>query len=318
MKIGKNISAAKTAIENGELVAIPTETVYGLAANGLDPQSVVKIFEAKNRPFFNPLILHIGKADMLDKLIAQKPAYVDQLTNQFWPGPLTLVLPKLGLVPDIVTGGQDTVAVRMPNHSLTLELLNELDFPLAAPSANPFKYISPTSAEHVAKQLGNTVEYILDGGPCKVGVESTIIKCLDNQIILLREGKIQPEEIENLIGIKPVIASNNEQKPEAPGMLSVHYSPNHKILVGDISEMIRDNSDKRLGVLSFSEMHNANNIIHEEVLSPNGDLHEAATNFFSALRKLDEANIDLILAEFVPDKGIGRAVNDRLRRAASY
>lgn len=318
MKIGKNISAAKTAIENGELVAIPTETVYGLAANGLDLQSVVKIFEAKNRPFFNPLILHIGKADMLDKLISQKPAYVDQLTNQFWPGPLTLVLPKSGLVPDIVTGGQDTVAVRMPNHSLTLELLNELDFPLAAPSANPFKYISPTSAEHVAKQLGNTVEYILDGGPCKVGVESTIIKCLDNEIILLREGKIQPEEIENLIGIKPVIASNNEQKPEAPGMLSVHYSPNHKILVGDISEMIRDNSDIRLGVLSFSEMHNANNIIHEEILSPNGDLHEAATNFFSALRKLDEANIDLILAEFVPDKGIGRAVNDRLRRAASY
>ncbi|MEX2591087.1 MAG: L-threonylcarbamoyladenylate synthase [Chitinophagales bacterium] len=317
MKIGKNIAVAKAALEAGELVAIPTETVYGLAANALDSKSVVKIFEAKNRPFFNPLIVHIGLAENLEELTNSKPAYVDKLIEEFWPGPLTLVLPKSNKVPDIVSGGLDTVAVRMPNHAMTLELLQSLNFPLAAPSANPFKYISPTTAEHVAAQMGDKVSYILDGGACKVGVESTIVKCLDDKILLLREGKIQAEEIEAFTGIKAEKVKTNNEKPEAPGMLSTHYAPNSKILIGNIADLIEKYSDKKLGILSFSEKYTAENILYQEILSSKENLSEAAANFFSALRNLDAAHVDLILAEYLPEEGIGRAVNDRLRRAST-
>lgn len=308
---------AKQALEAGELVAIPTETVYGLAANALDPKAVAKIFEAKNRPFFNPLIVHIAEANALSELTIAQPAYVSALVKIFWPGPLTLVLPKSDKVPDIVSGGLDTVAVRMPKHPLTLELLKELDFPLAAPSANPFKYISPTTAEHVATQMQDKVAYILDGGNAEVGVESTIVKCLEGKIILLREGKIQAEEIREVSGVPIEKAQATDDKPQAPGMMQTHYAPSCKILVGNIDALLAENQDKQIGILAFGKMRNAPNIKHQEVLSEKGDLTEAAANFFSALRMLDAANVDLILAEYLPNESIGRAVNDRLRRAAS-
>lgn len=316
MKIDKNIALAKAYLEAGDLVAIPTETVYGLAANALNSAAVVKIFEAKNRPFFNPLIVHIGASEKMDALISSKPTYVAALCEKFWPGPLSLVLPKSDIVPDIVSGGLDTVAIRMPNHPMTLKLLQVLDFPLAAPSANPFKYISPTSAQHVAGQMGDKLAYILDGGPSEVGLESTIIKCLENEIILLREGKIQADELEKCAGVKVLAFKGEGEKPQAPGMLSTHYAPSCKVIVGDIEALLEEYKEKKVGLLSFSKKRSAKNIKQQEILSSTADLAEAASNLFAALRKLDSSEIELILAEAVPNTGIGKAINDRLNRAS--
>ncbi|MDX2001479.1 MAG: L-threonylcarbamoyladenylate synthase [Chitinophagales bacterium] len=314
MKLGNDLMLAKQCLEMGNLVAIPTETVYGLAANGLDADAVLRIFEAKKRPSFNPLILHVASIEKAKLLVSDFPPLAEILAQAFWPGPLTLVLPKAPQVPDTVTAGQDTVAIRMPSHPLTLALLNMLDFPLAAPSANPSGYISPTTAGHVAEQLGEQLCYILDGGACNVGLESTILKIEHDKAILLRAGGLEVERIEALTGEVAVFQSSEIL---APGMLQSHYAPHKQVVVGDISANIPLYPLAEILVLGFQQAHPSIAPNRQLVLSPKGDLHEAARNVFSYLRQLDSMEGKVILAEWVPDIGLGRAINDRLKRAAA-
>lgn len=244
--------------------------------------------------------------------MVELPKDADALMGLFWPGPLTLVLPKQSRVPDIVTSGLDTVGVRMPAHPLTLELLRSIEHPLAAPSANPFGYISPTNARHVAAQLGDKISYILDGGSCEVGVESTIIGWEDGTWVLYRAGGLPVEAIEEVIG--KLVAAPQQDKPLAPGMLGSHYAPRKPLYIGDPPAWIARAPGERIGIISFTDRYP---VEHCEVLSPSGDLAEAARNLFAAMRRLDAADIDLIVAGSFPSYGLGRAINDRLKRAAS-
>ncbi len=314
-KIGKDIALAKQLLETSQLVAIPTETVYGLAANGLNPEAVARIFEAKNRPNFNPLILHVADVAHAKALTREFPAKAQQLAEVFWPGPLTIVLPRHGSVPDIVTGGLDTVAIRIPAHSLTLELLRSINFPLAAPSANPSGYISPTQALHVAEQLGEKVAYILDGGPAAVGVESTIVMVKGDKVYLLRLGGVSEETLRTVVG-DIIVTTDAQDKPLAPGMMLNHYAPGKPVLLGNLRELQAKHFKENIGVLAYMEPLAEVPEEQQRILAPSGDLAEAAANVFAYLRELDKLDIDLIIAEPVPDTGIGRAVNDRLRRAS--
>ncbi len=310
--IGQDLIAAKELLEKGELVAIPTETVYGLAANALNPEAVLKIFEVKNRPHFDPLIVHVSSISDLEKWADHVPEIARTLANKFWPGPLTLLLRKNERIPDLVTSGLETVGLRMPNHILTLDLLKSLEFPLAAPSANPFGYISPTSAVHVQDQLGDQLGYILDGGISDVGVESTIVDCSGDELRVLRLGGVSLEEIEEIVGtsLKVQISSS---KPNAPGMFLSHYAPRKPLVLGDIDKLILQYLPQKIGILSFQKSYPKYN---NQILSATGNLREAARNLFGALRKLDAENSDIIVGELLPEEGLGRAVNDRLRRAA--
>lgn len=310
--IGDDLSLAARLLREGRIVAIPTETVYGLAANAFDEAAVLMVFEAKQRPSFDPLIVHVGQQADVHRVARELPPGAQALIDAFWPGPLTLVLPKRAEVPDIVTSGLDTVGVRMPAHPLTLQLLRALDFPLAAPSANPFGYVSPTTAQHVADQLGDRVPFILDGGPCEVGVESTIIGWEGDRWVLYRPGGIALEAIEAVIG--SVVHAVKQVLPAAPGMLESHYAPRTPVHVGDIEELIPRFAGKRIGIISFREAHAAQWCM---VLSERGDLSEAARTLFAALRELDSSDCEAILAERFPEEGLGRAINDRLRRAAA-
>jgi L-threonylcarbamoyladenylate synthase len=311
-EIGQELQRAEQLLRHGELVAIPTETVYGLAANALDAKAVLKIFEVKNRPHFDPLIIHIGEAESLNRYVSSVPRWAEELSNEFWPGPLTLVLPKRDIIPDIATSGLETVGVRMPDHPLTRELLKKLDLPLAAPSANPFGYISPTSAQHVFDQLGEEIEYILDGGECRVGLESTIVGEVDGEPTVLRLGGIPVEEIERVLGHVKVDTSSSSD-PRNPGSLEQHYSPRLQLKFIDET---RDYDKERVGVLSFSTLRENMPIDHQVILSREEDLEEAAVNLFAGLRKLDAMDLGMILAERFPNEGLGRAINDRLERAS--
>lgn len=311
--IGNDATQAAALLGQGQAVAIPTETVYGLAANAFDPDAVLKVFAIKQRPSFDPLIVHIGRMGQLNEVAAHVPEKARLLIERFWPGPLTVVLPKRASIPDVVTSGLDTVGVRMPSHPLALELLRSLPFPLAAPSANPFGYVSPTTAQHVADQLGSKVPYILDGGPCAVGVESTIIGFMPAPV-LLRAGGVPVEDVEAVIGpLGKPITSPVGDRPEAPGMLASHYAPRKRVVIGDPAAIRLHHHGKRMGVISFTSNYGE---AENEVLSPSGDLHEAARNLFAALRRLDVSDVDLIAAEVFPEVGLGCAINDRLRRAA--
>jgi L-threonylcarbamoyladenylate synthase len=275
---------------------------------------VLKIFQAKQRPAFDPLIVHIHQGAQVQDLVRELPPGADALMAQFWPGPLTLVLPKAPRVPDLVTSGLDTVAVRMPAHPVAQQLLQALPFPLAAPSANPFGYVSPTTAQHVADQLGGKVPYILDGGPCTVGVESTIVgwEQEEQRWLLYRPGGTPVERIEAVIG--RTAPAKKQLLPASPGMLESHYAPRKSVIIGDVPALLREHAGKRIGVISFSTDHGA---AHNEVLSPSGDIAEAARHLFAALRRPDAGDPDLILAEVFPQEGLGVAINDRLRRAAA-
>ena len=310
--IGKDIHAAAELLRKGELVAIPTETVYGLAANAFDPEAVLKIFQVKQRPAFDPLIVHIGKKEDLDRIASSFPPSAEALIGKFWPGPLTLVLPKHPEIPDIVTSGLDTVGVRMPAHPIALELLQHLDFPLAAPSANPFGYISPTTARHVSDQLGERIPYILDGGAATIGVESTILGLEDGKWMCYRVGGIPLEAIEEVIG--KVERRSDPASPVAPGMLTSHYAPRKPLLIGDVRKLIAEHPGKPIGVIAFRDRF-PSTCCH--TLSPAGDLSQAARKLFSALRELDNSDVELIVAEIFPAKGLGNAINDRLLRASA-
>ena len=309
---GIDIERAKALLMAGELVAIPTETVYGLAGNALNLASVAKIFEVKERPQFDPLIVHVPDLAAVDLYARTVPDEAKLLAKHFWPGPLTLLLPKKNIIPDLVTSGLDSVGLRCPHHPLTNKLLRAVPFPIAAPSANPFGYVSPTRPEHVEEQLGHKIAYILDGGPCHIGVESTILGFEGDRPIIFRLGGIAQEQIESIIG-NVSARTHSTSNPKAPGQLQSHYAPRKKLILGELKELIKKNSTQTFGILSFQEDFHTP---FQFILSPNGQLNEAAQNLFSALRALDKMQVDIILAEPVPDVGLGKAINDRLRRAA--
>lgn len=315
-EIGKQIDRAVQHLKQNSLVAIPTETVYGLAANALNTIAVAKIFEAKNRPTFDPLIVHTYSLQQVKTFTTSIHPLLHQLALKFWPGPLTLLLPKNELIPTLVTSGLDRVGVRIPKHPLTLDLLSNLDFPLAAPSANPFGYISPTRALHVENQLGHKIHYILDGGSCDVGIESTIVGEENGQIIIYRLGGLAIEDIEQEIG-KVQVQINQSSNPKAPGQLKSHYAPKKPVYTGNIHTLLPQFSDKKLGVILFGNAMDLPESVVIKNLSPEQDYHEAASNLFNFLRELDEAPIDVILATKLPEISLGIAINDRLRRASA-
>ena len=314
--IGTDINYTKQLLEEGELVAIPTETVYGLAGNALNEDAVIKIFETKNRPQFNPLIVHVTSFSEIEKYVSFIPEKAKLLAEIFIPGPLTFLLTKKESIPDIVTAGSDKVAIRIPNHPMTLVLLKQLDFPLAAPSANPFGYVSPTNAQHVHDSLNGKISYILDGGECTVGLESTIIGFDEEEnIIIHRIGGISIEEIKKISGDKITLQTKETDLPDAPGQLKSHYATHTPLYLGNIDELIKKNKEKKMAVISFSKNCDDVDIKNQFVLSPSGNLEEAAKNLFKVLRKTDELNVDIVIAELLPEKGLGRAINDRLKRA---
>ncbi len=315
MKDAEAIHQAAEIIRQGGIVAFPTETVYGLGADAYHPLAVARIFEVKRRPTFDPLIVHIASPAHLRKLVKNIPSSARKLTEKLWPGPLTVVLFKEEHIPDVVTAGLSSIAVRMPDHSMALSLIEASKCPIAAPSANPFGYLSPTTAEHVREQLGDQVDLILDGGPCPVGVESTIISFLDEKPKLLRPGGVSLEEIESIIG--RVETSPIKDRPVAPGMLPRHYAPRTPIVLDWDEKHLDSYKGKKIGFLVFQKPDNFLQSQHVEVLSKKGDFREAAANLFSAIRRLDALDLDLILAEAIPEAGLGRAIMDRLRRATS-
>jgi len=313
--ISNNISKAVAILNKEGLVAIPTETVYGLAGNIYSSKAIRHIFEVKQRPLFNPLIVHLHSIEQLDEIVSEFPAKAQLLADAFWPGSLTLLLKKKPSIPDLITAGKETVAVRIPNHPVTLALLRELTFPLAAPSANPFNRISPTSALHVESYFKDSIEMILEGGPCQNGLESTIIGFENNEPILYRLGAISIEEIETVVG-KIKVNNTNEKAPNAPGMLAKHYSPKTKTYLTDgIEQFIKEHPNKTIGLLSFKEDRTDLALKHVEILSKSGDLKEAASKLYSALHTLDGLHLDIIVAERFPDSGLGKSINDRLERA---
>lgn len=315
--IGKNTTLAAQFLREGKLVAIPTETVYGLAALASDQKAVLSVFEAKKRPSFDPLILHFHSIEAIQPYAELKDGPLLKLAQRFWPGPLSLLLPKTPLVPDLVTSGLEKVAVRIPDQVLTLALLKELNAPLAAPSANPFGYISPTKAEHVRKQLGDKVAYILDGGDCEVGLESTIVGMEGRKLCVYRLGGLSLEEIESVCE-KVELRLNVSSNPKAPGQLKSHYAPKKPLFFGNLSELIHVHQHKKQSIICFGGYKNSNEKPNQLFnLSPDQDIKEAAMNLFAMLRAADESDTDVILAQKLPDKGLGRAINDRLKRASA-
>jgi L-threonylcarbamoyladenylate synthase len=313
--ITTDVNRAIEVLQKNELIAIPTETVYGLAGNAYSETAIKNIFTLKNRPFYNPLIVHVQSAACISDVALDIPETALLLAEKCWPGPLTLVLKKQEHISDLITAGKETVAVRVPSHPLTLALLDKLPFPLAAPSANPFGSISPTTASHVLHYFGTELNVILDGGECEKGVESTIIGFENNKPILYRYGSISIEEIENIVG-KLSIVTNSERSPTAPGMLSRHYAPiTDTYLSDDIADLVKCFEGKKIGLLVFKNPYQNNNIAHQEILSKSGNFEEAAKNLYAAMHRLDQHKLDVILAERLPDVGLGKTINDKLERA---
>ncbi|HYR58502.1 MAG TPA: L-threonylcarbamoyladenylate synthase [Chthoniobacteraceae bacterium] len=340
------VAGAVAELRAGNPVALPTETVYGLAADALRPDAVVKIFEAKERPLFDPLIVHLPNEEWLDRITAiplRSRDLVARLIRRFWPGPLTIVLPRRDNVPDLVTAGLPTVAVRMSAHAVFREVCSEFGRPLAAPSANRFGRISPTTAAHVNTELGGRIPLILDGGATEYGLESTIVKVDGSALRLLRAGPITaddfaavwkedcearghiPDEAEVTqffaglgVDFHAMLRGQEKTTVEAPGQLASHYAPRTPLrLVSPGTHFAACGGSPRFGSLAFSMPSDAANFAREEILSPTRDLREAAATLFAKLRRLDEAGLDLILAEPVPETGLGIAIMDRLRKAAA-
>lgn len=314
--ISSDLGLAEKLLRNNELVAIPTETVYGLAGNALSEEAVAQIFAVKNRPTFDPLIVHSDSLAKIKSFVLEFPPKALLLAEKFWAGSLTLLLPKKPIIPDLVTAGLPTVAVRIPKHPLTLQLLQRLEFPLAAPSANPFGYISPTTAQHVAEQLGEKIPLILDGGSCSVGVESTIVGFEGEKAIIYRLGGVSVENIERLIGAVEV-KTHSSSNPLAPGNLESHYAPTKKLFLGDLQAILHKYPRQNIGTLVFRKAIPEIPLENQLILSEEGNFTEAAKNLFAMLRKLDKMPVKVIWAELLPEKDLGRAINDRLRRASA-
>jgi L-threonylcarbamoyladenylate synthase len=312
--ISKDIQKAVALLTDAQLVAIPTETVYGLAGNIFSEKAIKSIFSTKKRPFFNPLIVHIPSVASLNGIVTHVPEKAKLLAAAFWPGSLTLVLKKSNKIPDLITAGKDTVAVRVPNHPVTLELLKQLPFPLAAPSANPFGSISPTKPTHVENYFKNDIQMVLDGGSCANGIESTIIGFENEEPIIYRLGALPIEDIEAVVG-KVLVKNKKEESPDAPGMLARHYAPQTStLLVVNVAGEVKKHSGKKVGVLVFKSSLNDENIT-EIILSKEGSLQEAAARLYDAMHELDTKNLDIIIAERFSEFGLGKSINDRLQRA---
>jgi L-threonylcarbamoyladenylate synthase len=313
--IGENIDIAATLLTKGEAIAVPTETVYGLAANALNLMAVAKIFRIKQRPTFDPLIVHVKDISQIELYVEEIPVPLRLLAQAHMPGPLTLLLKKKSSIPDLVTSGSEYVAVRIPNHPMMLSLLERLEFPLAAPSANPFGYISPTTAQHVADQLGNQLYYILDGGPCEVGIESTIVGMGDDgQLHVYRKGGLAIDVIERVVG-KVVVKDHSSSNPQAPGMLTSHYAPTKPFIT--VPHYTHIPKDTRSAAIVYRQFVEGIPHSHQVVLAPTGRYEEAAHNLFAGMRYLDQCDVDTIYAELLPEMDLGIAINDRLRRAAA-
>ena len=319
LRRGSQTAAKKRAVEllgKGEVVALPTETVYGLAADALNAIAVAKVFEAKERPRLDPLIVHLPDESWLErvaKIDNRSRARIEKLISQFWPGPLTLILSRQPIIPDIVTAGLDTVAVRLSSHHVFAEVISAFGKPLAAPSANRFGRISPTSAQHVFDELGERIPLIIDAGPTTHGVESTIIAVHDNKIDILRHGPITAEQLAEFDKIDIVSAS---RKISAPGQLPSHYSPKTPLRLIDNAESFVLASNYRVGLLAWNASIPEGRFAAVRTLSESQDLREAAANLFRCLRELDEPDLDFIVAERVPAQGLGAAILDRLERAS--
>jgi L-threonylcarbamoyladenylate synthase len=314
-EISTDRTAAVELLREGEIVALPTETVYGLAADALNPIAVAKIFEAKERPRFDPLIVHLPDRDWLEKVVAlpvQDRQLILDLADTFWPGPFTMVLPKREMVPEIVTAGLDTVGVRVSVHRVFSEIIRALRKPLAAPSANRFGRVSPTTAQHVLDELEERIPLIIDGGSTAHGIESTIVAICAGGIRILRRGPITEEQLSEFGKIDNVASS---EKVSAPGQLPTHYAPKTQLrLIEDVNSFSPD-KNQRVGLLAWNPIESEKNFAAVRYLSERQDLREAAANLFRYLRELDVPNVDLIVAEQVPDRGLGAAIMDRLRRA---
>jgi L-threonylcarbamoyladenylate synthase len=349
-RLAAAVQVAATALADGQPVALPTETVYGLAADALSPEAVIRIFEAKERPFFDPLIVHLPSREWLERVTRiprESRAMVEALIAKFWPGPLTLVLPRQAIVPDLVTSGLETVAVRMSAHPVFRAVIEHFGQPLAAPSANRFGRISPTEAAHVRSELDGRIPLIVDGGATEHGVESTIVKIVEGELNLLRAGPVTPEDLggvfQNLCAVRnyrpteaeiavfferlgvsfsAMLRGESNVSVEAPGQLASHYAPRTplRLITPGTHVSVYDQANKapaRIGSLAFCEPSKAADFVCEEILSPTGDLREAAATLFAKMRRLDEAGLDMIFAEPVPEHGLGIAIMDRLRKAAA-
>ena len=315
--ITKDLNKALEVLHQGKLVAIPTETVYGLAGNAFNEKAIASIFALKQRPTSNPLIVHIKSIKDLEKVAENIPYKAYILAEHFWPGPLTLLLPKRPIIPSLVTAGNCTVAVRVPDHPMTIELLDKLDFPLVAPSANPYGSISPTTPKHVARYFDSELEVILDGGACRKGIESTIIGFENEEVIVYRLGTLPIDEIEKLIG-KVRIKNANSSSPEAPGMDKRHYAPNKiSYLTDDVFQFIKANKLQNVGVISYSSEIHCSNIAKNIILSPKGNLEEASRNLYNAMHELDLSTVNCIVFETMPKEGLGLTINDKLQRATT-
>jgi L-threonylcarbamoyladenylate synthase len=309
------VARALQLLRAGEIVALPTETVYGLAADALNAEAVVKIFETKERPHFDPLIVHLPNWDWLKRIADmgdEIQPLVDRLATAFWPGPLTMVLPKAEIVPSIVTAGLTTVAVRMSAHPIFASAVQELGRPLAAPSANRFGRISPTSAADVAEELSGRIPLILDGGPTQHGIESTVIAVRGEAIEILRSGPITAEELAKFGEVRAGSLGNLE----SPGQLPSHYRPHTPLTIVEDISAVSVPRGKRYGALLWSDAPFSETFVESRRLSTTNNLREAAANLFRYLRELDHAGLDCIVAEALPNEGLGVAIMDRLRRAA--
>lgn len=311
------IDEAVAVLRRGGLVAVPTETVYGLAADASNPAAVARIFAAKGRPSDHPLIVHLPGAEALDDWASEVATSARALADACWPGPLTLVLRRRPRVPDAVTGGRDTVGLRVPDHALTGRLLRRFGGGLAAPSANRFGRVSPTRAEHVVADLGDRVDLVLDGGPCQVGVESTIVEVLDGRVAVLRTGAITVEQVEAITG-QPV-SLDTSGPVRAPGMLQSHYAPAARVViagddpVADVCRLLDDGL--RVAVLAEAPPDGLPPGV--VLLEPVGDVTGYARHLYQRLRDADEAGVDAVVAVPPAAAGSGSAVRDRLRRAAA-
>lgn len=310
----ENLKEAASIIRRGGLVAFPTETVYGLGANVFDADAVARIFEVKKRPYFDPIIVHIAALEDIKRLCLKVDERARLLIEKFMPGPLTLVLPKTEAVPDIVTAGLSSVAIRMPSHPVAQKLIKEAEVPIAAPSANLFGFLSPTEAIHVVEQLGEEIDLIIDGGRCPIGIESTVLELIEEPTIL-RLGGLPVEEIEKVIGKVKILTLSNI--PRSPGQLPKHYSPRTPLKILKDEKLTLPQNIKA-GLLAFKAPNDkilSFNFEKIEILSKSGDLKEAACNLFTALHRLDKAGLDVIYAEQIPEEGLGRAIMDRLKKA---
>ncbi len=313
--ISNEISKAVHLLNQNEVIGFPTETVYGLAGNAFSETAISKIYSIKKRPSFNPLIVHIKNKEQMNDIAQEIPDIAYKLANEFWPGPLTLILKKQPHISNLITANKDTVAIRMPNHPIALELLNQLSYPLVAPSANPYTAISPTKAIQVQNYFPNEVQLVLEGGSCSVGVESTIIGFENNETIVYRLGAIALEDIQKVTGAIRVLNKNNKT-PKAPGMTLKHYAPTTTLVfTQNVSEAITLHTSKKIGLLLFNTPQPKIDSVLQIVLSPENDLKIAAANLYNALHELDNRNLDIIIAERFPDYGLGKTINDRLDRA---